>query len=212
MFRPGMLPGRSTVEVGAVCMEERRSFQRILVANRGEIAIRVFRALSELGKETIAIYSEEDTLALHRYKADEAYLVGQGKGPVEAYLDIEGILEIARRRDVDAIHPGYGFLAENAEFAQACADAGIAFIGPRPETLGVFGDKVNSRALAKEAGLPLVPATDEPVHRVEDALRFAEECGYPIIVKAIAGGGGRGMRVVRSPQELEEGLKRARSE
>ena len=193
-------------------MEERRSFRRILVANRGEIAIRVFRALTELGKETVAIYSEEDTLALHRYKADEAYLVGKGKGPVEAYLDIEGIIDIALQHDVDAIHPGYGFLSENAEFARACAEAGIAFIGPPPDVLEVFGDKVKARALAKAAGLPLVPATEQPVQSLEEALSFAEKWGYPIIVKAVAGGGGRGMRVVRSAQELRENLERARSE
>lgn len=191
---------------------QRRSFQRILVANRGEIAIRVFRAAAELGKETIAIYSEADSVALHRYKADEAYLVGKGKGPVEAYLDIEGILEIAKRRGVDAIHPGYGFLSENPRFAEACEEAGIAFIGPPPEVLRTFGDKVRSRALAKEAGLPLVPATEEPVQNLEAALRFARQYGYPIVVKAVAGGGGRGMRVVHNRQELEEGLERARSE
>lgn len=193
-------------------MTNRRRFRRILVANRGEIAIRVFRAASELGYETVAIYSEEDSLSLHRYKADEAYLVGKGKGPIEAYLDIEGILEIAKRRQVDAIHPGYGFLAENEEFAARCREVGIAFIGPRPEHLARFGDKVQARQLAIEAGLPVIPATDGPVPNLEAALAFAEKAGYPIIVKAVSGGGGRGMRVVRNREELEEALERARSE
>lgn len=193
-------------------MSDVRRLNRILVANRGEIAIRIFRALNELGKETVAIYSEQDNLGLHRYKADEAYVVGRGKQPVEAYLDIEGILEIAQRRRVDAIHPGYGFLAENPRFARACEEAGIAFIGPKPAHLDAFGDKVAARNLAKRAGLPLVPATEDPVERLEDALRFAKVHGYPIMVKAVAGGGGRGMRIVRNHHELEAGLERARSE
>ncbi|HLS90843.1 MAG TPA: pyruvate carboxylase [Limnochordia bacterium] len=188
------------------------TIHRVLVANRSEIAIRVFRACTELHKQTVAIYSEEDTLSLHRYKADEAYLVGKGKGPVEAYLDIEGIIEIAKRKDVDAIHPGYGFLAENPEFAQRCEEEGIVFIGPTPEHLRLFGDKVASRALAQEAGLPLVPATPRPITTLEEALLFAKQYGYPLIVKAVAGGGGRGMRVVRNRSELESALERARSE
>lgn len=193
-------------------MSTRAPLRRIMAANRGEIAIRVFRACTELHKETVAVYSTEDSLSLHRYKADEAYLVGKGKGPVEAYLDIDGILEIAKRRQVDAIHPGYGFLAENADFAQACVDAGITFIGPSPEHLRIFGDKVASRHLAVQAGLPVVPATEKPVRHLEDAMLFAKEHGYPIIVKAVAGGGGRGMRVVRNRQELESAIERARSE
>ncbi|MBO8141946.1 MAG: pyruvate carboxylase [Firmicutes bacterium] len=188
------------------------AINKVLVANRSEIAIRVFRACTELHKQTVAIYSEEDSLSLHRYKADEAYLVGKGKGPVEAYLDIEGILEIAKRTGADAIHPGYGFLAENAEFARRCEEEGIIFIGPTPRHLSLFGDKVAARALAQEAGLPLVPATPEPVHTLEEALRFAKTHGYPLIVKAVAGGGGRGMRVVRNRAELEGALERARSE
>src|SRR5690606_39262465 len=143
---------------------------------------------TELGKETVAIYSEEDSLSLHRYKADEAYLVGKGKGPVDAYLDIEGIIEIAKRHDVDAIHPGYGFLSEDARFAMRCEEEGIIFIGPKSEHLSRLGDKVAARKLAKEAGLPLVPATDEPVTTLEEALRFAKEHGYPLMVKAVGGG------------------------
>jgi len=193
-------------------MRRLREIKRVLVANRSEIAIRVFRACTELHKQTVAIYSEEDSLSLHRYKADEAYLVGRGKGPVEAYLDIEGIIEIAKRKDVDAIHPGYGFLAENAEFARRCEEEGIVFIGPSWEHLRLFGDKVASRELAQKAGLPLVPATPEPVTTLEEALLFAKAHGYPLIVKAVAGGGGRGMRVVRNSSELKEALERARSE
>lgn len=193
-------------------MHEIRPIHRVLVANRSEIAIRVFRACNEMGKQTVAIYSEEDSLSLHRYKADEAYLIGRGKGPVEAYLDIEGLIEIAKRHDVDAIHPGYGFLAENAEFARRCEEEGIIFIGPTSAQLERFGDKVSARKLAQEAGLPLVPATPEPVISMEDALRFAKECGYPLIVKAVAGGGGRGMRLVRNRAELEAAITRARSE
>jgi len=189
-----------------------KPIHRVLVANRSEIAIRVFRACTELGKQTVAIYSEEDSLSLHRYKADEAYLVGRGKGPVEAYLDIEGIIEIAKRHDIDAIHPGYGFLSEQAAFARRCEEEGIIFIGPTSEQLERLGDKVAARKLAQEAGLPLVPATEEPVTTMEDALRFAKLYGYPLIIKAVAGGGGRGMRVVRNRSELESAIQRARSE
>lgn len=190
----------------------RRDFRRVLTANRGEIAIRIFRACTELRKQTIAIYSEQDSLALHRYKADEAYLVGAGKGPIEAYLDLHAIIELARRREIDAIHPGYGFLAENADFAQLCQDSGIAFIGPQPEHLRVFGDKVAARKLAGQAGLPVIPGTEEPVESLQEALLFARDHGYPLIVKAVGGGGGRGMRVVRDKEALVEALERARSE
>ncbi|MFZ5814440.1 MAG: pyruvate carboxylase [Bacillota bacterium] len=188
------------------------SFERILVANRGEIAIRIFRACNELGKQTVAIYSEQDSLSLHRYKADEAYLIGEGKGPVEAYLDIEGIVALARRHNVDAIHPGYGFLSENAAFARRCREEGITFIGPDPEHLEMFGDKVAARQMAIAAGLPLPAGTDGPVRSQEEALAFARQVGYPIIVKAVMGGGGRGMRVVRSEEELREAIERAGSE
>jgi len=186
-------------------------FQKILVANRGEIAIRVCRACTELGIRTVAIYSREDSLALHRYKADEAYLVGQDKGPVEAYLDIPGIIEIARRHDCDAIHPGYGFLSENAEFAAACAVSGITFIGPSPEHLQLFGDKVAARQTAIAAGVPVVPGSPGAVD-VDEAREFARNHGYPLMVKALSGGGGRGMRAVASDAELEEAFTRATSE
>jgi pyruvate carboxylase len=183
-----------------------------MAANRGEIAIRIFRACTELGIQTIAIYSEEDRLSLHRYKADEAYLVGKGKKPIDAYLGIEEIVALAKRLEVDAIHPGYGFLSENAEFAEACERAGIAFVGPTAEMQRKLGDKVAGRKAADAAGVPIVPGTPEPILHDEEALIFAKNHGYPIIIKATAGGGGRGMRVARSQRELVDGLVSARSE
>ena len=186
--------------------------KRLLVANRGEISIRVFRACNELGIRAIAIYSEEDRLSLHRYKADEAYLVGKGKTPVEAYLDIEGIIQLAVQQNVDAIHPGYGFLAENADFARACAQAGIIFIGPSPDAIEAMGDKQKARALALAADVPIVPGTTSPVTDPEEAKKIAKEVGYPVMVKAVGGGGGRGMRRVDSEKEMAEGLKAASSE
>ena len=187
-------------------------FKRVMAANRGEIAIRIFRACTELGIQTIAIYSEEDRLSLHRYKADEAYLVGKGKKPIDAYLGIEEIVALAKRLEVDAIHPGYGFLSENPEFAEACERAGIVFVGPTPEMQRRLGDKVAGRKAAQAAGVPVVPGTPEPIAHDEEALVFAREHGYPIIIKASAGGGGRGMRVARNQRELVEGLVSARSE
>ncbi len=189
-----------------------RQFRKVMAANRGEIAIRIFRACTELGIPTVAIYSEEDRLSLHRYKADEAYPVGKGKKPIDAYLGIDEIVELARRVGVDAIHPGYGFLAENADFADACEKAGIAFIGPTGAMMRSLGDKVAGRRAAVAAGVPVVPGTPEPILHDEQALIFARQHGYPIIVKAAAGGGGRGMRVARSQKELLEGLVSARSE
>jgi len=191
---------------------EIRKFKKVMAANRGEIAIRIFRACTELGIKTLAVYSEEDKISLHRYKADEAYLIGKGKGPIDAYLGIDEIIGLARKKGVDAIHPGYGFLSENPEFAEACERAGIVFIGPTPEIQRKLGDKVAARSVAVAAGVPVVPGTSKPVTSEEEALLFAKECGYPIIVKAAAGGGGRGMRVARSQRELLEGLKSAASE
>jgi len=187
-------------------------FKKIMAANRGEIAIRIFRACTELGISTVAIYSEQDRLSLHRYKADEAYQIGKGKGPIDAYLSIDEIIDLARKKDVDAIHPGYGFLSENADFAEACERAGIVFIGPTPDIQRRLGDKVSGRQVALEAGVPIVPGTEKPVQTEEEALIFAKDCGYPIIVKASAGGGGRGMRVVHNQKELLEGLRSAASE
>jgi pyruvate carboxylase len=187
-------------------------FRRVMAANRGEIAIRIFRACTELGIQTIAIYSEEDRLSLHRYKADEAWQVGKGKAPIDAYLGIDEIVALAKRLEVDAIHPGYGFLSENADFAEACERNGIVFIGPTAEMQRQLGDKVAGRKAAVAAGVPVVPGTAEPVLHDEEALLFARQHGYPIIVKAAGGGGGRGMRVARTQKELLEGLVSARSE
>ena len=189
-----------------------RPITKLLCANRGEIAIRVFRAATELGIRTVAVYSHEDRVYLHRYKADEAYLVGKGLSPVGAYLAIDRIIAIAKEANVDGIHPGYGFLSENAAFAQACEDAGIAFVGPPPEVLRRLGDKTAARTLADEAGVPTVPGTPGPVANVEDARTFAAQAGYPLMIKAAMGGGGRGMRVVREASQLEEAFQRATSE
>ena len=187
-------------------------FAKILVANRGEIAIRVLRAANEMGKATVAIYSEEDRLALHRSKADESYLVGEGMSPVAAYLAVDKIVEVALATGSDAVHPGYGFLSESPEFAEACAAKGIAFIGPRPDTLRRLGDKVSARAIAAAAGVPTVPATGALPDDPEAALTVAAEVGFPGILKASWGGGGRGMRVVESPDAFEEALLAARRE
>ncbi|MFO0682794.1 MAG: pyruvate carboxylase [Sandaracinus sp.] len=195
----------------------KRPIQKILCANRGEIAIRVFRAATELGLSTVAIYSHEDRVHLHRYKADEAYLVGalpggKRKNAVAAYLGVEEIIEIAKAANVDAIHPGYGFLAENAGLAKACDEAGIAFVGPSADVLRRFGDKTSARSLAKEVGIPTVPGTDGPVATIDEARAFVEKAGLPVIIKAAMGGGGRGMRVVREASELAEAFDRCRSE
>ncbi|GGL44972.1 pyruvate carboxylase [Sporolactobacillus putidus] len=189
-----------------------RSIRKLLVANRGEIAIRVCRACNELGIRTVAIYSKEDIGSYHRYKADESYLVGEGKKPIEAYLDIESIIEIAKAHDVDAIHPGYGFLSENADFARRCDEEGIVFVGPKPEHLVTFGDKSAARAAAERAGIPVIPGSGGPVKSIDDVKSFAAAHGFPIIIKAVLGGGGRGMRIVRSNKSLEEAFVRAKSE
>lgn len=189
-----------------------RPFKKLLVANRSEIAIRVFRSAHELGCRTVAIYSHEDRFALHRFKADEAYGVGKPGEPIRAYLDIPGIIQLAQDVEVDAIHPGYGFLSENPEFARACASAGITFIGPRPEVLEQLGDKVVARQLARKAGVPVLSGSDYPVVTVEEAMQFAEQLGYPVIIKAAMGGGGRGMRVVRSADSLLNSIESARRE
>jgi pyruvate carboxylase len=189
-----------------------KKIQKVLVANRGEIAIRIFRSCTELGIRTVAIYSQEDSGSYHRYKADEAYLVGVGKKPIDAYLDIEGILEVAKANDVDAIHPGYGFLSENAEFAERCLEEGIIFIGPTVEHLTIFGDKAKAREAAIRAELPVVPGSKGSVHSVKEAEQLAREFGYPVMIKAVAGGGGRGMRIVRSEAGLKDAFERAKSE
>lgn len=192
-------------------MAELNRINKVLVANRGEIAIRVFRACTELNIRTVAIYSKEDSSSFHRFKADEAYLIGEGKKPIDAYLDIEGIIELAKEVDVDAIHPGYGFLSENIEFAKRCEEEGIIFIGPSSEHLHMFGDKVRAREQAINADIPVIPGSGA-VHSVEEVLQFGEEHGFPIIIKATLGGGGRGMRIVESKDEVYEAYDRAKSE
>lgn len=193
-------------------MEEIRKFKRVLVANRGEIAIRIFRACKELGIRSVAIYSEEDKNTLFRTKADEAYQVGRGKSPVDAYLAIDEIIELAKAKGVDAIHPGYGFLAENVEFAKACEAAGIIFIGPDYEMMDNLGDKVKSKIVANKVGVPTIPGMTETIPSAEVALEFAEQCGYPVMLKAAAGGGGRGMRIVRNKEDMPAQYESARSE
>lgn len=181
-----------------------RPFQSVLVANRGEIAIRVFRACDELGLRTLGIYSQEDKTALHRYKADETYLVGEDRAPLQAYLAIDEILTIARRHGADAIHPGYGFLSENPAFARACEAAGIAFIGPPAGLLERMGDKVTARETARSLSIPVIPGTREALPDAGAAAAAAAEIGYPVILKAAFGGGGRGMRVAANERELRE--------
>jgi pyruvate carboxylase len=189
-----------------------KNIRKLLAANRSEIAIRIFRAANELGLRTVGIYSQEDRLGLHRFKADEAYQVGIGKGPVEAYLDFAGIVALAKQKDVDAIHPGYGFLSENPAFAGACEKAGIIFVGPTPALLELLGDKTAARNLAASAGVPVLPGTHEAIKSAAEAHKIAAEIGYPIIVKAAMGGGGRGMRVVLDPAQLDSRLEEAQSE
>ncbi len=186
--------------------------RKLLVANRGEIAIRVFRSAHELGIRTVAVYSHEDRFAMHRLKADEAYPIGKPGEPIRSYLNGAGIIALAREKGVEAIHPGYGFLSENAEFAHACEEAGIAFVGPRPELLGVLGDKVAARAIARAAGVPILPGSSQPVLPDPEAHALAEALGYPVLVKAAMGGGGRGMRVVESPDALDAAIEQARRE
>ncbi len=188
------------------------AIRKILVANRSEIAIRVFRAANELGMKTVAIFAEQDKLALHRFKADEAYQVGKGLGPIEAYLSIDEILRVARESGADAIHPGYGFLSESPEFAEACHAAGVIFIGPKPETMRRLGNKVAARNLAIEAGVPVMPAT-APLPDDMDAVKIlAADIGYPVMLKASWGGGGRGMRVIRDEAELMRDVVAAKRE
>ena len=187
-------------------------FQNIMAANRGEIAVRIFRACTELGIPTTAIYSWEDRLSIHRYKADRAYQVGEEGAPVAAYLDQEEILALARQKGVDAIHPGYGFLSENATFARRCIEAGITWIGPPPEVMEKVGDKVRARQVAQAAGVPVVPGTPGAVEELEQARAFGQAHGYPLLFKAAHGGGGRGMRVVEREEDLAEALRAARDE
>src|SRR5699024_8075676 len=186
--------------------------KKILVANRGEIATRVFRACAELKIKTVGIYAQEDEYSVHRFKADEAYVVGKGKRPIDAYLDIEDIIRIAKDSGVEGIHPGYGFLSENLEFARRCEEEGLIFIGPTTHHLDIFGDKIKAKQAAIEAGVQSIPGTDGPIDSIEDVLAFADEYGYPVMIKAALGGGGRGMRVAHNEAEAREGYDRAKSE
>jgi pyruvate carboxylase len=186
--------------------------KKLLVANRSEIAIRIMRAANELGLRTVAIYAQEDRFSMHRFKADEAYVVGEGKGPVGAYLDIEGIVALAKEKGVDLIHPGYGFLSENARFADACKKAGIAFVGPSSKLLDLMGDKVAARALTQKLKVPTLPGTEDPVTDRAEALKIAGKIGFPLIIKAAFGGGGRGMRVVHKASDLNSLLDEAQGE
>jgi pyruvate carboxylase subunit A len=190
--------------------QERDMFKKILVANRGEIAMRIIRACRELNIATAAIYSEGDSTGIYVKKADEAYVVGPG--PVKGFLDGPQIVDLALRIGADAIHPGYGFLSENAEFAERCQAAGITFIGPSPAAITLMGSKVKARDLAESVGVPIVPGTKGGVTHAKDALVFAKKVGYPVIIKASAGGGGRGLRVVRSDAELRENMEVASRE
>ncbi|MDA9718744.1 pyruvate carboxylase, partial [Planctomycetaceae bacterium] len=186
--------------------------RKLLVANRSEIAIRVFRSAHELGMRTVAIYAHEDRFALHRFKADEAYLVGRPGEPLRSYLDIDGIVSLAKEHNVEAIHPGYGFLSENAEFARACGEAGITFVGPRVELLENLGDKTAARELAERAGVPILAGSSRALESLEEAIKTAEDLGFPVMLKAAHGGGGRGMRIVRNKEDLPAALESAQRE
>ena len=186
-------------------------FRKILVANRGEIAVRVIRACRELGIIPVAVFSEADRDALHVRQAFEAYCIGPAPS-AESYLRMDKILEVAKKSGAEAIHPGYGFLAENAVFARKVVDAGLAWIGAPPEAMEVMGDKVTSRQAMMDAGVPVVPGTTEPISDEAEALRVAEEMGFPVMVKASAGGGGKGMRRVETAEEFPSAIRGARSE
>ncbi|HVS85806.1 MAG TPA: biotin carboxylase N-terminal domain-containing protein, partial [Gaiellaceae bacterium] len=184
-------------------------FDKVLVANRGEIAIRVFRTLRELGIGSVAVYSEADRNALHVSYADESFLIGPPPA-AESYLVVERLLEAAAKAGAQAVHPGYGFLAENAAFAQAVEDAGLVWIGPPPAAIELMGNKTAARTAMQQAGVPIIPGTTDPVGSVEELLRLGEEIGYPLLIKAAAGGGGKGMEVVEGPADAEKAFETAR--
>src|SRR2546423_2970969 len=186
-------------------------FKKILIANRGEIAVRVIRACREMGIATVAVYSDVDRASLHVRKADEAYHIGPSPA-AESYLRVDKILDVAKRSGAEAIHPGYGFLSESAKFAQACADAGVKFIGPIPAAMEMMGSKTRARQEMEKAGVPLVPGTSRGLENPEEAARVAERIGYPVMLKAASGGGGKGMRLVHNSRELRSCLEAAQSE
>jgi len=186
-------------------------FKKILIANRGEIAVRVIRACHEMGIAAVAVYSEVDRAALHVRKADEAYPIGAAAA-AESYLNIGKILDVARQSGAEAIHPGYGFLSENARFAQACVDAGVKFIGPTAAAMNAMGSKTRARQAMERAGVPFVPGTSRGLESIEEAEEVAARIGYPVMLKAAAGGGGKGMRLVHTPDQLKSSLEAARSE
>src|ERR1700682_2810796 len=186
-------------------------FRRLLIANRGEIAVRVIRACREMGISPVAVYSDADVHALHVRMADAAYPIGPAPA-TDSYLRIDRVLEAARLAEADAVHPGYGFLAENAEFAEACIDAGLVFVGPPPQAMRALGLKTEARKLMQAAGVPVVPGTLEPLDALEDVRLAAKEVGFPVALKAVAGGGGKGLRMVSDPSQLEAAFRQATSE
>jgi len=188
----------------------KKKIKKVLIANRGEIATRIIRACKELDIKTVAIYSEADSKGLWVKKADEAYMIPGD--PIKAYLNFYKIVDLARQTGADAIHPGYGFLSENADFARYCEKRGIIFIGPKPEHIELFGDKIKSKQAMREVGVPVLPGTDEPITDLEEAKKFAKKIGFPVIIKAAYGGGGRGMRIVRKEEDFEEFFKSATAE
>ena len=188
-----------------------KKFKKVLVANRGEIAIRVYRALNELGIQTVGIFSKEDKYSLFRTKTDEAYMLNPEKGPIDAYLDIRNIINIAKAKGVDAIHPGYGFLSENPAFVEACNQAGIAFIGPDVDVMYSMGDKISSKQMAIECNVPIIPGVDHAIRSLDEVMEVAERVGYPVMLKASNGGGGRGMRIVNSAEEMPKEFDEARN-
>lgn len=189
-----------------------KEINRLLVANRGEIAIRIFRAANDLGMKTIGVYSNEDKYNLFRTRADEAYLLGENNGPLAAYLDIDLIIHLAKKKNADAIHPGYGFLSENADFARACEREGIIFVGPPSDVLDQMGDKIKAKEIAKRCNVRTIPGSEEPIKDVQEAKRLAKEFGLPVILKAAAGGGGRGMRLIENENEIEDAFLMVKGE
>lgn len=186
--------------------------KKVLIANRGEIAIRIMRACTEINLTTVAIYTHEDRYSQHRYKADESYQIGDNNEPLRPYLDIKGIIALAKSKDVDAIHPGYGFLSENSDFARKCAENGIVFIGPDPEVMDALGDKITAKTIAEKCGVPIIKSNKEKLTSLDIALSEADEIGYPVMLKAASGGGGRGMRVIKNESDLKDNFESARSE